>query len=124
MATEYVQKHKLGGTIEKALAEALASQPENPYEALAAWFSAQGGAAKAASAAKAAKPQEDFGTGEKEAGEANGYGTVAVDLVVRPRPPPAPPPPRCHACSVSLLCLPALMARAVAHRRRSARSRR
>ena len=33
--------HKLAGTIEKALAEALASQPENPYAALAAWFAGQ-----------------------------------------------------------------------------------
>lgn len=39
---EYVQKHNLAATIEKALTEALASQPENPYDALAAWFAAGG----------------------------------------------------------------------------------
>ena len=100
MATEYVQTHKLAGTIEKALTEALASQPENQYEALAAWFAAKASApapapAKAAAPKAAAKAQDDFGTGEKEAGEANGYGTVAVDLAVRaPRPPPLPPAAR------------------------------
>jgi len=39
-AKEYVSTHQLTGTIEKALTEALASQPENPYLALAAWFEA------------------------------------------------------------------------------------
>ena len=67
MATEYVAKHKLSGTIEKALAEALAPQPENPYEALAAWFESKAGA-------PASSEDKDFGTGEKKAGEANGYG--------------------------------------------------
>ena len=70
MAAEYVSKHKLAQTIEKALSEALAKQPDNPYEALAEWFTkkaAEGGAAPAPAPAK-----EDFGTGEKKAGEANG----------------------------------------------------
>ena len=72
MAAEYVSKHKLAQTIEKALSEALAKQPDNPYEALAEWFTkkaAEGGAAPAPAPAKA---KEDFGTGEKQAGEANG----------------------------------------------------
>ena len=43
MASTYVQKHKLAQTIEKAITEALASQPENPYEALAAWFQSKAG---------------------------------------------------------------------------------
>jgi|EP01046_Picozoa_sp_COSAG06_P040960 SAM-dependent methyltransferase len=37
-AAQYVQKHRLAQTIERGLTEALKSQPENPYEALAAWF--------------------------------------------------------------------------------------
>jgi hypothetical protein len=72
MATEYVAKHKLSGTIEKALAEALAPQPENPYEALAAWFESKAGA-------PASSEDKDFGTGEKKAGEANGYGARAAE---------------------------------------------
>ena len=42
MATEYAQKHKMGATIEAAITEALGKQPENPFEALAAWFQAGG----------------------------------------------------------------------------------
>lgn len=39
MATStYIQKHNLAQTIERALAEALKSQPDNPWNALAAWF--------------------------------------------------------------------------------------
>ena len=34
----YLETHKLAATVEKALMEALASQPENPYAALAEWF--------------------------------------------------------------------------------------
>jgi hypothetical protein len=106
MAEEYVAKHKLvrssresvnksahvladergirvyteqAGTIEKALTEALAAQPENPYEALAAWFESKAGAAPAT------VDDKDFGTGEKQAGEANGYGVVAVDLAEEAR---------------------------------------
>ena len=74
MAAEYVSKHKLAQTIEKALSEALAKQPDNPYEALAEWFTkkaADGGAAPAPAPAPA-KAKDDFGTGEKKAGEANG----------------------------------------------------
>ena len=78
MAEEYVAKHKLAGTIEKALTEALAAQPDNPYEALAAWFESKAGAAPA-------EEDKDFGTGEKKAGEANGYGVVAVDLAEEAR---------------------------------------
>ena len=48
MAAEYVTKHQLARTIETALTEALASQPENPYQALATWFEAKPRAAVAA----------------------------------------------------------------------------
>jgi hypothetical protein len=44
MSAEYVSKHKMAQTIEAALTEALATQPDNPYEALSAWFA--GGGAK------------------------------------------------------------------------------
>ena len=77
MAAEYVSKHKLAQTIEKALSEALAKQPDNPYEALAEWFTkkaADGGAAPAPAPAPA-KAKDDFGTGEKKAGEGNGTPT-------------------------------------------------
>ena len=40
MAAAYVEKHRLALTIEKAISEALISQPENPYLALADWFAA------------------------------------------------------------------------------------
>jgi len=35
---KYVQQHKIAQTIEKGLKEALVSQPQNPYVALATWF--------------------------------------------------------------------------------------
>lgn len=80
--------------MDQAFAEIIAEQPADPQVALAEKCQrkseeAAAARAKAAAAAPAAKPQEDFGTGEKEAGEANGYGTVAVDLAVRaPQNPP------------------------------------
>ena len=111
------------------MVEALAAQPDNPYEALAAWFESNGAAAEAAPApAPAPAPTEDkdFGTGEKKAGEANGYGTVAVDLAAEARklreakaaqpkpgdplyihlpgmnePPPSEHPPRSRRCCPS-----------------------
>ena len=104
------------GTIEKALTEALAAQPENPYEALAAWFESKAGSASATD------DDKDFGTGEKKAGEANGYGVVAVDLAEEARklkeaqPKPgdpnyihlpgqnAPPPSESHRVVIALRC--------------------
>lgn len=101
------------GTLEKALTEALATQPENPYEALAAWFESKAGAAE---------DDKDFGTGEKKAGEANGYGVVAVDLAEEARklkeaqPKPgdpnyvhlpgqnAPPPSESYRVIIALRC--------------------
>ena len=60
MAATYCQTHQLGATIEKALTEALGSQPENPFAALAAWFAA-GGAATVTTAApkKKAAPEPE-----------------------------------------------------------------
>lgn len=43
MAAAYVARHRLAQTIEKGLTEALAAQPDNPFEALAAWFETQAG---------------------------------------------------------------------------------
>eukprot|EP01046_Picozoa_sp_COSAG06_P114811 COSAG06_NODE_61655_length_267_cov_0.613095_1_plen_81_part_10 len=48
MAAESVTTHQLARTIETALTEALASQPENPYQALATWFEAKPRASVAA----------------------------------------------------------------------------
>ena len=50
MAANYVQKHRLAETIERGLTEALKGQPENPYEALAAWFQTKAGEPPAPSA--------------------------------------------------------------------------
>ena len=117
MAEEYVAKHKLAGTVEKALTEALAAQPDNPYEALAAWFESKAGAPPATD-------DKDFGTGEKKAGEANGYGVVAVDLAEEARklkeaqPKPgdpnyihlpgmnAPPPSESYRLALAAFCPP------------------
>jgi hypothetical protein len=56
-AAEYVARHQLAGTIQKALTEALATkQPDNPYQALSAWFQAKPLATAAAPAASAFGP--------------------------------------------------------------------
>ena len=72
--------------MDQAFAEIIAEQPADPKAALAEKCqrkSEQAAAARAkadAAIAASASSSGDFGTGETVVGEANGYGTVAVDL--------------------------------------------
>lgn len=86
MAAEYVQKHQLAATIERAITDALASQPSNPYLALADWLAAGGAKAVAKkqlpstgrSASSTAKPAPTT-----EAKEVETPSGAAGDLMTR-----------------------------------------
>jgi hypothetical protein len=84
-ALAYVEKHKIAATIEAALAEALATQPENPYEALGAWFANGGAATVKAAASKKEKNKASGGAAAAAAAPATGYKVLAVndDLPIR-----------------------------------------